>query len=315
MANPTKLKRLFSKSYQLMLQQNQTAKSLATVDIADFTARFPWIDAAYLVAWQSALDAAEVAAGDEEVILNQAILTQDVDQEMAVARGKFQHLKVYAGFAFKNDNARQNAFGLRLYEPARTNQLKMIQLLELAHNQAENGSLKPDLLAKGYTQADIDALATCHDNLLAKDAMQEKAKVDRNLSTQGRVTLMNTAWNYWADVSRASHVVYATDAAKMDQYRLYPEKGGAQETTIIADFKDANSFDPITDGTFKVLNVEPQLQANTDENGIDMIESNAIPNPMDAEASAPGYETQQFFGQDILEGQENEIHIELVPEM
>lgn len=123
-------------------------------------------------------------------------------------------------------------FGKKKYDAARKNQVKLKELLELAYNVAQKPEYNPAIVAKGFTQAEIDQLDLISQTLEATNVEQETAKGDRITSAQLRVVKYNTMYNYMQEISKASKIVFADDYAKQQQYLLYNESSSPTELAV-----------------------------------------------------------------------------------
>ncbi len=254
----TELQRTFKLADDVMLERGQVFHDQLNGELADFTARFPWLDAAWLTAFQADITAADAFPKDESVILDLKVLTGDVTAAMQQGFAALQTLGAYGKLAWPNDVARQRVFGQDTWRDAYNNTLKLQEALELAHTKADSASYKPDLLAKGYTQVEIDQLNTLATDLQTKNGLQEALKVGRHVTKHDRIALLNVVWEHMKTINTCASVVWAADAERMDQYQLYPSSGGGGDdlpTGVV------NISGRVTDSntTFPLENVEVTL--------------------------------------------------------
>ena len=241
-----------------MLERAQVFHDQLNGELADFTARFPWLDAPWLAAFQADITAADAFPKDESVILDLKILTGDVTASMQQGYAALQALGGYAKLAYPSDPARERVFGQQYWADARDNTLKLQEALELAHAKADSASFKPDLLAKGYTQPEIDQLNTLAMDLQTKNGLQEALKVGRHVTKADRIALLNVVWEHMRTINTCASVVWAADADRLDQYQLYPSSGGGDDdlptglVNISGTVTDSNT-------TFPLENVEMTL--------------------------------------------------------
>ncbi len=220
------IERVFKMPDDEMLERAQVFHDRLTPELAGFTARFPWLDATWLTAFQNDITAADQFPKDESVTLDIKILTGDVNSVMQQGYAALQALGSYAKLAYPTDQSRQRGFGQQYWSSAAKSTLKLQEALELAYAKADSADLKPALLAKGYTQADIDQLETLASELQTKNGLQEAAKAGRKVSRHDRVSLLNVVWDHMRTVNICASVVWAADAARLEQYQLYPSTGG-----------------------------------------------------------------------------------------
>lgn len=205
-----------------MLERAQIFHDRLAGELADFTARFPWLDAAWLTAFQADITASDAFPKDESVTLDIKVLTGDVTASMQQGYAALQTLGGYAKLAYPNDTARQRVFGQQYWRDAYNNTLKLQEALELAHAKADSPTYKADLLAKGYTQADIDQLNALATDLQTKNGLQEALKAGRKVTKHDRIALLNTVWEHMKTINTCANVVWAGDVERIDQYQLYP---------------------------------------------------------------------------------------------
>ncbi len=220
------IERVFKMPDDVMLERAQVFHDRLTPELAGFTARFPWLDATWVTAFQNDITAADQFPKDESVTLDIKILTGDVNSAMQQGYAALQALGSYAKLAYPTDISRQRGFGQQYWGNAAKSTLKLQEALELAYAKADSAELKPALLAKGYTQADIDQMETLAMELQTKNGLQEAAKIGRKVTRHDRVSLLNVVWDHMRTVNICASVVWAADAARMEQYQLYPSAGG-----------------------------------------------------------------------------------------
>jgi len=208
-----------------MLERAQVFHDRLALELTDFTARFPWLDPVWLTAFQNDITAADAFPKDESVTLDIKVLTGDVKGAMQQGYAALQSLGGYAKLAYPKDVARQRVFGQQYWTSARKTTLKLQEALELAFAKADDAALKPALLDKGYTQAEIDGLNTLAVELQTKNGLQEAAKAGRKVTSQDRISLLNIVWEHMRTVNICADVVWAADAGRREQYQLYPSAG------------------------------------------------------------------------------------------
>lgn len=218
--------RNFKKNDLLMLSQAQTVNDIFDLDKVAFVARFTGLADPFAVNWQAAIDVAHTIPTNEEVLNELQLLTADVEAEMKTARNHYQTMLTYLRLAYPANVAVLALFGHEQYETSSYNQLRMIELMELAHSKANVAPYKVQLIQKGFTQTDITLLNTIKINLQNKNKAQESFKASRLLLTQNRIVGLNTVWDSWNFVHDAAQIVFMGNQAKLKQYLLYPEAGG-----------------------------------------------------------------------------------------
>ena len=229
--------REFKKADELMLQQARVIYTLlygtdgTDGDLAEFTAQFTMMNAAFLASFLIAIDAADDTPGDDEVVTEQQLATLEVETVMALARKRLGRLYNYAEITFPDNPLAKDIFGNKNYRKNRYVQTGMIEVLQVAFSKADTEPYKSALIAQGFIQVRIDELNTLALNLQSTNNVQEVKKTERPELTQDRIKKHNIVWNIWDKISTASKVVYEDDYAKQQQYMMYPEAGNDSGST------------------------------------------------------------------------------------
>lgn len=308
---PEPVIRAYTMEDELMLTRAQTQKTNLLADLALFTARFPWLTATYTTNYQTDIDTADAVPLDDAVMTDIKVLTSDLAASMTEAKAQLKNLFLFGEITYPNDKVKQRVFGQDLMDKARNDQEKMENLLEHANSFADKVPYKTDLLARGYTQVEIDALATTADNINTKNRLQENAKASRPVTTQDRIQVYNTVFAHMPLISKCAQIVFAGNPAKIEQYRVYPP--GASDTTT-ADVKTVNSVGgAVLPGlTVRFTNTDLAGQI-TDAGGIAhlVFGPSDVPDAVDIEVSGPGILSQTFSGEPILAGEDNLIELQV----
>lgn len=282
--------RLYRMEDELMQTRATTMHGNLTDDLAAFQALFPWIDAAFLASFLADINTAKNFPLDGASTGSIKVLTEDLDTSVAEGMKELDRLDVYARLAYPDSPAKQRIFGQDKWEKARNDQQKMCKALKLAHSFANQVPYKTALLAEGMTQANIDNLLTIADNIDLKDTLQEKAISGRPVTTEERIQVNNIVWKRQQQISVCSELVWREDAAKRDQYLLYPPTpaslGDTAGYTIEEIIIPANSSFQIELDTPVFPNLELFLQA---VNGLIIVCTTNLP-PVDCTA---GYQLQE----------------------
>lgn len=299
------IQRQFNMTDDEMLERAQLFHDILNTELATFTARFPWLDAAWLSAFNNDINAADLYPKDESIILDQKVLTGDVGTSMNRGFSALQELAVYAKLAYANDPARQRVFGQDYWAKARNNTLKLQEALELAYAKADNADYKADLLAKGYTQAEIDALNSMANELQLKNGLQESAKSGRKVNRHDRVVLHNIVWGDMGTVNTTAQVVWKDDADRLEQYQMYPPTGGAADTTVRIEVTGSDT-NPLPDVTVTLSDTafDPLV---TDAEGLVTFAGSSIPELLNVRLEHATLGTEDFKNQPIIIGEVNEI--------
>lgn len=215
------VKRVFKLTDDALLERAYLFHDMVEGELAAFTARFPWLDAAWLSAFKSEIDGAGDFPTDKSITLSVKVQTGDVNQVMQQSYAALQTLAGYAQLAWPADMARQRAFGQNSWRAARRNSPKLQEALELAHSTATSSEYRPVLLAKGYTQAEMDGLSTLFDQLKLHNNGQEGSKLGRTVSTRDRICMLNAIWRHMQSINTCASIVWASDATRKARYSMY----------------------------------------------------------------------------------------------
>jgi len=305
------IKRLYNFEDELMITRARTQKGNLQTDLALFTARFPWVDAVYVTSYQTDIDTADALPLDGTVMADITVLTSDVNASVAEGVAALNSLFRYAVLSYPTDKVRQRVFGQDRMEKARNDQEKMENLLEHANSMANKNPYKADLIAKGYTQLQIDGLLTISNNISAKNTLQEGAKSNRPVSTQDRITVYNIVFSRMRTIALCAEEVFAGNPAKIEQYRAYPP-GTAAATTAIVHIIDGSAND-MAGLDVKITSLPAQPAQPTNAAGLTGsfdLGSNP-PDTVDIEVTGAGINPspQVFNGNSILEGEVNSIEL------
>jgi hypothetical protein len=216
--------RTFTMANEVMLERARVFRDRLLVELPEFTAHFPWLDAAWAADFGAEVEAADAFPSDLSVRLDLQVITSDLMQTMQQGHIALRALAGYAALAWPTDRERQRAFGQDRWPAARQNCLRMAEALELAYATAEDPDFRPHLMEKGYTQTAIDQLAVLATELRGRNNLQEAAKADRRVKKRDRVMLFNAVWQRMSTLSICASVVWAGDAERRKQYQRYPAK-------------------------------------------------------------------------------------------
>ncbi|MBI1286298.1 MAG: hypothetical protein GC178_01855 [Flavobacteriales bacterium] len=299
------IKRAYGMADDDMLERSELFYDALNAEQADFVARFPWMDAVWLTAFQNDINDADAFPTDDSVVLDIKVLTADVGSAMRQGYAALQTLGLYAKLAWPKDVARQRVFGQDGWEEAYNNTLKLQEALELAHAKADGASYKPDLLAKGYTQAEIDMLETLSDEIKLKNRLQEAAKSGRSVSSHDRIALLNVVWGHMQTINTCAAVVWANDAERLKQYQLYPSQGGGATVTTVNIRVQRTDGTPIENVTITLTNTALDLKV-TDVAGEVSWTDSSLPETLDVHLENPDG-AADFPDQPILLGEVNDL--------
>jgi len=252
-----------------MLVKAEVMANLLEADMALFTAKFPFINAAFLTSFKGSIDSANAFQLDEAIVSNIKVLTSDVNNKVLEGHEALRVLGIYAELAFMNDSARQNSFGQANWPAAKSDQEKMMNALEAAFTKASEFEYHDALLAKGYSEAEINNLYTLSTAIRSLNLLQESAITDRPVTTQDRVILYNSVWDEMKILNITSKVVFAGNPAKLEQYMLYPNS--TNPTTVRIAVKEKDSAAPLANAIIELTNTELASKTTDTEGNVEFI--------------------------------------------
>lgn len=205
----------------VMLERAQVFHDNFLIDKAVFVLSFPLLDDPFAANMQTAIDEADAIPSGAQVDSQIAVVTAQLNAAMEEGRKAMQVLFTYANVTW-NSAEKTNTFGKNRYNASRASQLKLQELMEMAHEEANITANKTALAASGYTQAKLDNLMAKHDAIHDLNRTQEQMKSQRGEKTRLRIIALNNVWGFMKQINQASKVVFADNEAKLDQYMLYP---------------------------------------------------------------------------------------------
>jgi hypothetical protein len=224
METATRVNRRFRKDALKMLEQSRVMLNKFIEYMPLFTDKFSELNVAFATAWQTAIDDADDAPDDEQVVSDQHLTTYGLYNSLRDARNSYTELVIYLKMAFPKNIAVLEHFGQKQYMAARKKPLEMKLLLELAHERAQSADYKTALNNQGFDQTMIDGLNTLAQQLENSNNTQKQAKTDRYMQTQNRNHLLNAVWEKMTLVNLASIAVMRGDYARRQLFKLYPER-------------------------------------------------------------------------------------------
>jgi len=309
------LKKLFSMGYDAVVERGQLLKDTVALEVASFSVKFPWLDAAWLILFQNDIDAADNFPKDDTVVGDQKVKTGDLKAEEALGAAALDLLGIYAKLAWPSDKSRQMVFGQQNWTEAKRNTLKLKEALQRAYKYANDDDYKGPLTAKGMQQGDIDQLQTIANDIETKNNTQELAKGTRPVSTRDRTVLHNAVWTRMETVNTCAQLVWAADDTRRSQYNLYPPGYGNQnnETTqVTVHVTETGSGDNRVGTTVELTNVN-LVARQTNAQGNAIFESVAIPTTVNIKITDPTYGISNLTDQPVTQGQGNIIEVTVGP--
>ncbi|MCX6353005.1 MAG: hypothetical protein NTX03_14280 [Bacteroidetes bacterium] len=221
MTNSKKIKRKFSKPDSEMETQADSFEQQLVDDLNDFTTFRPSFNVGYVTAFHGEIVIARAATPPEIGRAQLTAITQQVDEKTAACVLLFADLMYSVKETFPKQPGMWKSFGSGLLTKARKSGGKMVSLLTVAHDAADENSAA--LIAKDYTQLKIDALGTEATALDVLCKAQEKKKADNRADEEDYVNKLNSVWGIMTVISKAAKRIYKDSPAHYRNYLLYPD--------------------------------------------------------------------------------------------
>ena len=304
---PEEILRNYRMEDEAMLVRAEVFHDQLVEDLADFTAKFPFIDAAYEAAIQATIDAANALPLDNQVVDNLKVLTEDVNAQVVLGRRALSDLGIYAKLAFPDDEARQRVFGQDTWGDAYSDQEKMMNALEQAHTMVTTAPYDADLATKGFVAANATTLQTIANEIRSRNGLQEKAKASRPVTTQDRIVQYNSVWAQLREINLASQVVFADNPAKLDSYKLYPN--GNNTTTVNLTVNTTGTGEPLANASIQIVG-SPLAPQTTNGSGQATFASVNMPELISLEITSEGGAITTIDDLTVLTGTTNDFTVE-----
>lgn len=212
-------KRVFNGKDADMLSRVVPAMNSFKNKMADFTAFDPGLNNVFYNEWKAAFDKLiDYYDMDKFEVHDQTRLLKEANTALAACREKYLEVKYFAGRAFPRNKEVLREFGEGSFSRLRHNHLQMVQFMETLHGVATK--YKTELIAKNYTQAAIDQIATLTATLRADNGKQQMQKKERPSETRKRIEALNTFYGFGKTVSEAARKIYFNNEIFRDQFRL-----------------------------------------------------------------------------------------------
>lgn len=255
--------RIFSVRDDIMLELVKLKKMFFVEDKADFVAYDADFNDPFETNWTAAIAAAEAIDDDETTTDQLRQLTETVEAEMASCRRKFQDAKYFIQKAFPFKKSIHDEFGFNDYNVARQIQTKLIVFMKKFHRAAVRYSA--DLMAKNYTQAQIDDILACATALEEANLAQEAFKMQRKTKTQDRIEALNTVWLFLRQVGTAGKNIYYENYAKYNRYLLPRSEESSEAFSIFGIVTDSANSQALANAVVQIAALG--LDSRTDSEG------------------------------------------------
>ena len=177
--------------------------------MAAFQALDPEFDATFRNQWRAAIDAALQQPTDESTLDLQKGHGQHIDQSMEQCRLALADLRYYAHKAY-GTKGRYKVFGFERHSGLSGSTANYAVFMFTQHRLALG--FQADLMAKGMTAAQIDALQMAATALWDAEVGQETFKRQRSLHTVVRSEAFHGMWSFVQRLQHAADAVFENDA-------------------------------------------------------------------------------------------------------
>ena len=229
MRHPEEVLRIFHRTDEEVLQQSDLKLASFLENKILFIERFPQFVDPFAGDWATATAIARSIPPDYVSVSNQSGETEALMKLMENGRNLYQTLILYTQLAFPGNAAMLRIMGHAEYDSARTNQLKLPILLKTAYSQASLPDNKQALLMQGMKESEIESLLSLTESIINQEIVQQKAKKERTLDANKRITALNLVWSKMSLVCQCAKLLFQNDAL---QYNLFLLNDGVKPTPI-----------------------------------------------------------------------------------
>ena len=236
-----------------MLEDARTKRLLFIGDKAAFVAIDPDFADPFEADWLAAIVQGEGVETAENRMDRQMDETQYVQEAMAEATRVYITAKYYIEKAYAGRPSFQNNFGLNDFSTSGNTQNGMAVFLTNLFQKCNSAEYKPDLLAAGMTQDQIDSIDAAY-NLFVNDNSDQNLFIETNAqASKERSDIYNDCYAYMQRVNRASKVVFYGNPVKLNQYEL-PHGSEGVNYAIEGDVLDgSNNNKPLKGVTVEIV--------------------------------------------------------------
>ena len=235
------IQKKFNKSYDDVLVQAYVFHTNFVANKADFIAFSSIFADPYGADFLDLIQDADEMPTFEDDQNEQAMFTLLVEETMEKARNLFKKLTFTIDIGWPKNELVQRAFRVQLYESSRQVPQRMINLLQNAYLKATSVAYNADLIANGFSAADITMIDTLSNELTTRTNDQQNYLDDTFLRTENRTEAFNKVWDEMVKISNASKMIFKDSPARIEVFLLYPEGPGPGSLTAPQNFM----FDPV----------------------------------------------------------------------
>jgi hypothetical protein len=292
------VKRDYSLEDEALLTKATTIFKTLETKLADFTAKFSWVDAAFLADFGADITAAKNSVAQQVLASNKKVMTEEGFRALHV-------LGTYAALAYPQDLNRRLVFGQEHWRAARVNRKKMFDVLTQAYSLASQDPYKTELANKGFTPADENLLRDLAELLDEKKIPQLNAMKEKRILTADRVVLHNKVYATMKTLKLCARLVYRDDYALRRIFNLTPPHAKGRTFLKVLVLSDTL---PLPGAGVKLLHLrKPRL---TNEEGYLLFDSRKMPAKIEGEVVHPSLGTKSFMVE-IKSGKRNRVVVEM----
>lgn len=248
-----------------MIEFSETYRVGFLEDQAEFIDFDPDFGDTFADDWNTAVEASLAvptaeAREDDQQGMTEAVLALMKDGRKAYRLNRYFVVKAFPG----NINV-QNKFALDTYVADSSTQGGMALLLTELNTRSEKPEFKPQLLAAGYTQENINSLLTLRNALRGDNADQNNFIRRSPEATSERWAVHNHTWSFAQKVNAASKVLYMDNILKLNFYTFPASYENPEVFDLMGTITDSVTNLPIAGVTVKFPTLG--FSTTTDANG------------------------------------------------
>ena len=220
MRHPEEVMRIFHRTDEEVLQQSDLKLASFLENKNVFIERFPQFADPFAADWATVTATARSIPPDYVSVSNQSGETEALMKLMEDGRNLYQTLVLFTQLAFPGNAAILRIMGHSQYDSARTSQLKLPILLKTAYSQASLPDIKLALIMQGMRETEIDDLIILAESIINQEIVQQKAKKERTLDANRRITALNLVWSKMSLVCQCAKLLFQNDALRYNLFLL-----------------------------------------------------------------------------------------------
>jgi hypothetical protein len=244
MINQREIKRNYNMSDANMLSKVSFVSNCITKDLAKFTLFAPKFNAQYIIDLEEAITDARESLQDVTTTAILAQKTDAVNKIMEHCRILIEKEKYFVKLAFADSPSLIYEFGNTGFMPSRCTADEMLRYMGVL--TMANDKYTSQLIAAGYSVADIDEVRTAWQDLQDAVLAQEYYKGERVALTVQRIEKLNKAREMVADVCKVGKIVFSDNPAAQKNYIFFKSRSKTGTDTF-EDTIDAGASKEVTE--------------------------------------------------------------------